>query len=191
MNTAAGWASPYPCHRIHHDRDSTVRAIWATVARRQSEIAFCVAHLHAGRTLPSDKNCHVRSRRLLRLSLHARVRAGNEVTVMRIRSGKTALQMRPLPHAVLLSLALLAPTANAQVVPFVDYYKTNVTANTTPATNAAVTLLSGYSQLWTTATWDTGAPTSMGELVMSPSQAYSVKITTERSAAESESAYLI
>jgi autotransporter-associated beta strand protein len=110
---------------------------------------------------------------------------------MRIRSGKTALQMRPLPHAVLLSLALLAPTANAQVVPFVDYYKTNVTANTTPATNAAVTLLSGYSQLWTTATWDTGAPTSMGELVMSPSQAYSVKITTERSAAESESAYLI
>lgn len=111
---------------------------------------------------------------------------------MRMRSGKLALQMRPLPHAVLLSLALLAPTANAQVVPFVDYYKTNVTTNTTPATNAAVTLLSGYSQLWTTgATWDTGAPTSMGELVMGKSQAYSVKVTTERTAAQAESAYLI
>lgn len=111
---------------------------------------------------------------------------------MRTRSKQAVVRMRPVHRAMLLSAALCAPLAHAQVVPFVDYYKTNVTANTTPATNAAVTLLSGYSKLWTTgATWDTGAPTRTGECVMGASQAYSIFVTHMRTGAQAESAYLI
>lgn len=100
--------------------------------------------------------------------------------------------MRPLQRAVLLGTVLLGSAAQAQVVPFVEHYKTNVATNTTPATNAAVALLSGYGQLWSSgATWDTGAPTDVGAAVMKHSQAYSVNVTTRRTAAQAESAYLI
>src|SRR5688500_20024746 len=41
--------------------------------------------------------------------------------------------------------------------PFVDSYRTNVLANQTPETNAAVRVLSGMQDLWLTgSTWDSG-----------------------------------
>jgi autotransporter-associated beta strand protein len=75
-------------------------------------------------------------------------------------------------------------------VPFVDNYKTNVSANASPDTNAAIKLLSGYSSLWTTGTaWNTGAPTALGAPVLEASQAYVVNATTRLTAAQEESAY--
>jgi hypothetical protein len=66
--------------------------------------------------------------------------------------------------------------ARADVVPFVDNYKTNVSANLSPDTNAAIKLLSGYNSLWSAGlAWNTGAPTALGAPVMEASQAYSVR----------------
>jgi len=53
-------------------------------------------------------------------------------------------------RTLLLSCLLLAPLARAQVIPFVDNYQTNVSANTTPETNAAIALaddLEGWVRL--------------------------------------------
>jgi autotransporter-associated beta strand protein len=91
---------------------------------------------------------------------------------------------------LLLSGLLLAPLARAQVIPFVDHYQTNVSANTTPETNAALALLSGYSLLWTTgATWNTGAPTTFGAPVLRANEDTVVDVTVDRTAAQEESAY--
>jgi len=90
---------------------------------------------------------------------------------------------------VILSL-LSAPAAYAQVTPFVDHYKTNVSANVTGETNAADALLSGFSTLWTTGTtWDTGAPTAIGTRVMEASQRFVVKATEHVTPAQAESVY--
>src|SRR5262245_44607981 len=89
-----------------------------------------------------------------------------------------------------LSCALLASIARADVIPFVDNYKTNVSANATPQTNAAIQLLSGYSALWSTGpTWDTGAPTVLGAAVLEADQKYVVDTTAHRTAEQAESAY--
>src|SRR5882724_5224599 len=93
-------------------------------------------------------------------------------------------------RAVVLASFMLAPMAHADVVPFVDNYKTNVSANVSPDTNAALKLLVGYNSLWSFGTaWNTGTPTALGAPVMEASQAYVVKVTTRRTAAQEESAY--
>jgi len=93
-------------------------------------------------------------------------------------------------RAVVLASFMLAPMAHADVVPFVDNYKTNVSANVSPDTNAALKLLVGYNSLWSFGTaWNTGTPTALGTPVMEASQAYVVKVTTRRTAAQEESAY--
>ncbi len=81
---------------------------------------------------------------------------------------------RPVSRRNVLTLALagsaafLAPAGRLQpafagtaptgaVLPFVEHYTTNVAGNTTPWTNAAVRILSGFGELWETGpTWDTG-----------------------------------
>lgn len=51
------------------------------------------------------------------------------------------------------------PAVAAEVTAFVDAYKTNITANTTVESNAAVRALSGFQELWRTGTaWNTGTP---------------------------------
>ena len=100
-----------------------------------------------------------------------------------------------MPHsrsllAASISSLLLAPAAYAQVIPFVDNYKTNISANTSVETNAADALLSGFSTLWTTGTaWNTGAPTATGAHVMEASQRVVVKATEHLSPAQAESVY--
>ena len=102
-----------------------------------------------------------------------------------IRSG-----IRASLQVLSLSGALLAPMARADVIPFVDNYKTNVSTNTTPQTNAAIQLLSGYSTLWSAGTsWDTGAPTALGASVLEANQKYVVDTTLHRTADQAESAY--
>jgi autotransporter-associated beta strand protein len=100
-------------------------------------------------------------------------------------------QARPTVRALVVAPFLLAPMARADVVPFVDNYKTNVSANLSPDTNAAIRLLSGYNSLWSAGVaWNTGAPTALGAPVIEASQAYVVNATMKRTAAQEESAYL-
>jgi len=66
------------------------------------------------------------------------------------------VQLRPAICSVALMSLLLAPVTRADVIPFVDNYKTNVSGNASPDTNAAINLLAGFSSLWSTGTaWNT------------------------------------
>lgn len=103
--------------------------------------------------------------------------------------------MKPASHtraaASLLAL-LAAPAAFADLTPFVDNYQTNTNTNTSPETNAVINLLGGFDALWAKgATWDTGAPTTLGDTVLRQNQQYVVTATQNRSAAQAEYAYLI
>jgi autotransporter-associated beta strand protein len=85
------------------------------------------------------------------------------------------------------SQAVAAPSA--AVLPFVDSYPTNVIANLTPDTNAAVRILSGMQRFWATGTaWNTGVPLMPD--VLRANVRYSVKITTERTDAEARTAFI-
>ncbi|TDC83498.1 phosphatase PAP2 family protein [Micromonospora sp. KC606] len=73
--------------------------------------------------------------------------------------------------------------------PFVDDYATNTTANLTPQTNAAVRILAGFEQLWSTGlSWDNGVPRSPE--VLRANIRYVVKRTTERGEAEAKQAFI-
>lgn len=73
--------------------------------------------------------------------------------------------------------------------PFVDAYKTNITANTTTDSNAALNLLSGFSELWSTgSSWNNG--TVLNTATLQANQAYVVSLTSNRTADEATSAYL-
>ncbi|TDC41441.1 phosphatase PAP2 family protein [Micromonospora sp. KC213] len=72
---------------------------------------------------------------------------------------------------------------------FVDDYATNINANLTPQTNAAVRILAGFEQLWSTgSTWDNGVPRSPE--VLRANIRYVVKRTSERSEAEAKQAFI-
>jgi hypothetical protein len=107
------------------------------------------------------------------------------------KSTPTAHTCRAVPVRLAVLCALLAaPLAHADVIPFVDNYKTNQSSNTTAETNAALTLLSGYNTLWTIGSaWNTGAPTAKGLTVLAANQHYVVEKTTHPTPDELESAY--
>ncbi|MGC5165959.1 phosphatase PAP2 family protein [Luteimicrobium sp. DT211] len=72
---------------------------------------------------------------------------------------------------------------------FVDSYRTNVSTNTTGATNAAIGLLSPFSTLWQAgSTWDTG--TALDAPVLESNIAQAATITQTRTAAQGDEAYL-
>ena len=99
-------------------------------------------------------------------------------------------QTRMAVRLALLSALLAAPLAHADVVPFVDNYKTNQSSNTTAQTNAALALLSGYTTLWTIGSaWNTGAPTAEGVAVLEANERYVVEKTRHLSPQQLESAY--
>ena len=101
----------------------------------------------------------------------------------------TAPARTPIRLAVLFAL-LAAPLAHADVIPFVDNYQTNQSANTTPQTNAALALLSGYNTLWTIGSaWNTGAPTPEGVPVLQANEHDVVEKTTHPTPEQLESAY--
>ena len=102
----------------------------------------------------------------------------------------TARPHRSSLHLAVLSALLAGPLAHADVIPFVDNYKTNQGSNTTPETNAALALLSGYDTLWTIGSaWNTGAPTPAGLVVLEANQHYVVERTAHPTAEQLESAY--
>ncbi|GAA2855815.1 phosphoesterase [Actinoplanes cyaneus] len=95
-------------------------------------------------------------------------------------AGLVATQLRAAP----------ASAATSGVTDFVDAYRTNVTANLTPETNAAVRILSGFSRVWATgAAWNTG--TVLDRAFLRANIKYVVKVTRTRTAAEAAKAFIV
>ncbi|MEV0225247.1 phosphatase PAP2 family protein [Streptomyces sp. NPDC050704] len=85
--------------------------------------------------------------------------------------------------------AAAASSATNATAAFVDSYTTNVVANLTPETNAAVHILDGFARIWKTGdAWDTGTPL-MPEILRANVR-YSVRVTTRRTDAEAKTAFI-
>src|SRR5689334_6857651 len=94
-------------------------------------------------------------------------------------AGLVATQLRVAP-------ALAAGNAPA----FVDAYRTNVIANLTADTNAAVRILSGFQKVWSTGTaWNTG--TVLDRAFLRANIRYAVRVTTHRTDAEAAKAFIV
>ncbi|WP_328500052.1 phosphatase PAP2 family protein [Streptomyces sp. NBC_00457] len=72
---------------------------------------------------------------------------------------------------------------------FVDDYKTNVTANLTPETNAVVRALGGFAKVWKTGgAWNTGIP--LLPEVLRANMRYCARVTATRTDAQAKDAFL-
>ncbi|GAA3833426.1 autotransporter-associated beta strand repeat-containing protein [Streptomyces coacervatus] len=86
---------------------------------------------------------------------------------------------------------LSAADAKAATMPaaFVDDYRTNVSTNLTPETNAVVRVLGGFAQIWKTGgAWNTGTPLLPD--VLSANMRYCARITGARTDAQAKEAFL-
>jgi autotransporter-associated beta strand protein len=76
------------------------------------------------------------------------------------------------------------------MLPFVGHYQTNLTTNLTPATNAAVDILSSMARLWQTGTaWNNGVV--LAPEVLRANMLYCVRITTTRTEAAAKESFII
>lgn len=74
-------------------------------------------------------------------------------------------------------------------LPFVDDYKTNVTTNLTPETNAVVRILGGFAQVWKTgAAWNTGTP--LRPETLRANMRYCIAVTRSRTEAAGRQAFV-
>jgi autotransporter-associated beta strand protein len=81
------------------------------------------------------------------------------------------------------------PLSSSAFGAFVDNYQSNIVANLTPETNAAVRILSGMQLLWKTGpTWDTGLP--LASDVLRANVRYVVAATTRRTEAQAKRAFV-
>lgn len=79
--------------------------------------------------------------------------------------------------------------AAAGPLPFVDDYKTNLTTNLTPETNAVVRILGGFAQVWKTgATWNTGTP--LRPEILRANMRYCIAVTRSRTEAAGRQAFV-
>ncbi|MFJ9539622.1 phosphatase PAP2 family protein [Streptomyces sp. NPDC101225] len=92
------------------------------------------------------------------------------------------------PTFVTWSAAADAKAATAPAA-FVDDYRTNVAANTTPETNAVVRALGGFAQVWKTGgAWNTGTP--LRPEVLRANMRYCARVTGARTDAQAKEAFL-
>ncbi|GAA2683912.1 phosphatase PAP2 family protein [Actinoplanes palleronii] len=100
--------------------------------------------------------------------------------------------LRASAAGLLAGPVLRGSAASAAVVPaaFVDSYQTNLTANLTVETNAAVRILSGVQRVWATgATWNTG--TVLDRAFLRANIRYVEQVTTHRTDAEAATAFVV
>ncbi|MEV6172429.1 phosphatase PAP2 family protein [Streptomyces sp. NPDC051954] len=82
-----------------------------------------------------------------------------------------------------------ASAATTTTAPFVDDYKTNVTANLTPETNAVIRILGGMAEIWKTGgAWNTGTP--LRPEILRANMGYCVRITAARTEAQAKESFL-
>jgi autotransporter-associated beta strand protein len=91
-------------------------------------------------------------------------------------------------------VAVAATTSSADtsypLLPFVDNYQTNLSANLSFATNAAVEILSGFSGLWQTGTaWDNGVV--LDEQALYANMIHSVWVTHTRTEAAAKESFIV
>lgn len=91
------------------------------------------------------------------------------------------------------ALAVWLPAADAKAATapgaFVDGYKTNVTGNLTPETNAVVRILGGFAQVWKTGSaWNTGTP--LRPEILRADLRYCARTTAERTDAQAGEAFV-
>ncbi|MCD9874611.1 phosphatase PAP2 family protein [Streptomyces guryensis] len=119
-----------------------------------------------------------------------------------LKTGRLAVNRRGFLRTSLGASAgvLAAPTfvswlgaadAKAATTPaaFVDDYKTNLSTNLTPETNAVVRVLGGFARIWKTGgAWNTGTP--LRPDVLRANMSYCARITGARTDAEAKEAFL-
>ena len=86
--------------------------------------------------------------------------------------------------------AASASTVPYPLLPFADHYQTNVSANETFGTNAAVEVLSGFSGLWETGTeWNNGVVLDSEALYAN--MLHSVWVTHHRTEAQAAESFIV
>ncbi|WP_330274722.1 phosphatase PAP2 family protein [Lentzea sp. NBC_00516] len=94
------------------------------------------------------------------------------------------------PAALDRALEASAAELPTGAAPFVDSYRTNVPANLTPETNAAVRALSGMQDLWRTgSTWDNGVV--LRRDVLTANIRHCARITSARTADQAKRAFIV
>src|SRR5688500_1644712 len=94
------------------------------------------------------------------------------------------------PSALDLALEASAAALPTGATPFVDSYRTNVSANLTPETNAAVRALSGMQDLWRTGSaWDNGVV--LNRDVLEANVRHVARITGARTPDEAKRAFIV
>ncbi|GAB7106369.1 autotransporter-associated beta strand repeat-containing protein [Streptomyces phaeofaciens JCM 4814] len=74
-------------------------------------------------------------------------------------------------------------------LPFVDDYRTNLTTNLTPETNAVVRILGGFARIWKTGgAWNTGTP--LRPEILRANVRYCAAVTTARTEAQGREAFV-
>jgi len=103
---------------------------------------------------------------------------------------RTFLRLSALIPAVAAVPAVLGVPAWAEATTaFVDSYRTNVPANQTPETNAAVRILSGMQRVWRTgSTWDGGVV--LDAAVLRANVRHCVAVTRARTEAEAKRSFV-
>jgi autotransporter-associated beta strand protein len=107
-----------------------------------------------------------------------------------------ALIAAPAIDALIAASRAAAATGSADggvsgsaLTPFVDHYTTNVSADLTAANNAAVVILSGMAQLWSTgAAWNTGTVLDRG--VLRANLRHCAKVTGDRTNDQAKAAFI-
>uniref|UniRef100_UPI0039BED56E phosphatase PAP2 family protein n=1 Tax=Lentzea alba TaxID=2714351 RepID=UPI0039BED56E len=106
------------------------------------------------------------------------------------RSAMLSAGMLLGPAALDLALEASAAALPTGAAPFVDSYRTNVPANLTPETNAAVRALSGMQDLWRTgSSWNTGVV--LNREVLRANVRHVARITGARTADQAKRAFIV
>ncbi|WP_326938502.1 autotransporter-associated beta strand repeat-containing protein [Amycolatopsis rifamycinica] len=106
-----------------------------------------------------------------------------------LRDRRTFLRWSALVPAVAALPAVAGVPAWAEEAAFVDTYRTNVPANRTPETNAAVRILSGMHRVWRTgSTWDSGVV--LDAALLRANVRHCVAVTHARTDAEAKRAFV-
>jgi autotransporter-associated beta strand protein len=81
-------------------------------------------------------------------------------------------------------------SASYPLLPFIDNYKTNVSADLSFAANAAVEILSGFSELWQTGTaWNNGV--AIDKEALYANMVHSVWVTSKRTEDEAKESFIV
>jgi autotransporter-associated beta strand protein len=105
------------------------------------------------------------------------------------RSALLSASLMTAPAALSRLSAAEAAEATASAQSFVDYYRTNVMANLTSETNAAVRVLAGMGELWRTGTaWNNG--TVLSEDVLQASMRHVAWVTQQRTPEQAKRAFI-